>query len=358
MVNGLNFNRSLFILFLSFVSFLVSPRGYAQTRPQETPDRKIELLTKEVNANPNNLTKVVELAHAYFKKKDYEKTTSLLWKNVDKIDRPALILLTKAHHLRKEPEEMIRAINIVISKNDKDFEAHTLMGNAYVLQKKHKEAMESYQLAVNLNPKYEPAYNGLIDLYEKRNPPNLYELRILYQDMIENIGPRYQYLLKLCEINTLDGTFEPAIRRCKEAIVKNPKASDAYVYLGLCYRATDQEAKGLQFLKKAAKNFPKSELAQYNYAKILEEQKNFIEAMKHYKVGTEASPASARSWLGLATTSFEIKKYELSLIAYKNACKYDRKNAAAFRRAATILRNTKNSEWLGQFESASESCTF
>ncbi|MFM6930350.1 MAG: O-linked GlcNAc transferase, partial [Bdellovibrio sp.] len=65
-----------------------------------------------------------------------------------------------------------------------------------------------------------------------------------------------------------------------------------------------------------------------------------------------------RSWLGLASASFDMKKYEVALIAYKNACKFDKKNAVAFRRATTVLRNSRNSEWSGKFESASENCTF
>lgn len=47
--------------------------------------------------------------------------------------------------------------------------------------------------------------------------------------------------------------------------------------------------------------------------------------MKVYKAGTEANAKAARSWLGLATTSFELRKYDISLLAYKNACKYDKK---------------------------------
>ena len=99
-------------------------------------------------------------------------------------------------------------------------------------------------------------------------------------------------------------------------------------------------------------------MAQYEYAKILEEQKNFIDAVKYYKAATEAGPTSGKAWLGLASTSFEIRKFEVAIIAYKNACKFDRKNASAFRKATTILRNARNSEWAGKFETASESCIF
>ncbi len=324
----------------------------------ETAEQKIERLKAEIRKSPKNAGLIVDLADELYKKEEYEKVTLLLWKHIDKLDRRGLLILAKAHEKRKEPGEMIRALNVAIGKDEKDYEAHSLMGNAFVLQKKTRDAMESYKRAIELNAKYEPAYDGLVGLYENRDVPNLYELRILFQDMVQSIGPRPQYLRKLCEINTMDGTYEPAVQSCKEAIQKDPKTADAYVYLGIAYKELGQDATAIKTLKKAASNFPASELAQFNYGRLLEDQKNYVEAMKVYKAGTEANAKAGRSWLGLATTSFELRKYDISLLAYKNACKYDKKNAVAFRRATTVLRNAKNSKWTDQFEVASDNCTF
>lgn len=336
---------------------MVKPEAEPAKAPVVTTD-KFEQLKAEIRKNPKDGKLITDLAEELFKKKEYEKVTLLLWKHIDKIDRRGIILLTKAHQERNEPSEMMRALNVELGKDDKDFEAYTLMAKAYSIQRKNKEAMENYKKAVELNPKYEPAYDGLIELYQKREPPNLYELRILFQDMIANIGPRPQYLRKLCEINTMDGTYDAAITTCKEAIAKDAKVADPFVYLGVSQRANGDDAIALQTLKKAALDFPKAEIAQYYYGRLLEEQKNYVDAMRFYKAGTEADSKAARSWLGLATSSFEIRKYDLSLIAYKNACKYDKKNAVAFRKATSILRNSKNGQWIDKFESASDTCTF
>jgi tetratricopeptide (TPR) repeat protein len=128
--------------------------------------------------------------------------------------------------------------------------------------------------------------------------------------------------------------------------------------LGLAQKANGDEPTGNKTLKKAAYEFPRSELAQYQYAKMLEDQKSYVEALNIYKKGTDADPKSSRSWLGLGNTSFEIRKYEISLIAYRNACRFDKKNAVAFRKATTVLRNQRNNEWASKFEEASETCTF
>ena len=390
MVNGLNFNRCMYNLILAFVSFLVIAPSYAQTSGQaadefdifeeeikgasksaptkksapanQTPTSAPTLseapLQKGPVAKSQGKVPVAQMAEEHFKKGEYDKVTALLWPQVDKIERKSLVLLAKAHEKRKEASEMIRALNILIGKDAKDFEAHTLMGNAHLLEKKNKDAMESYKKALEFNARYEPAYDGLIRLYGERKPPNLYELRILYQDMIDAIGARPVYLRKLCEVNTQDNTFEAAIQTCKEAISKDSSVADPYVYLALSYAGMGEDKRAQSGLKKAAKDFPKSELAQFQYAKTLEDQKNYVDAMKVYKAATEADAQSARSWLGLANSSFEIRKYDVALSAYKLACKYDKKTAVSFRRATTVLRNTRNTQWLSQFENSSENCTF
>lgn len=391
MKHGLNFNQAVMNLFLAFVSLWYIGVGCASTSGQEDddfkfrddqppaakksaptsasakpavpkptmkPEQRIEELKKQIRAQPKNYSLIVDLAEEFHKIGQDDKVTVLLWKYVDKIDRRGLLLLAKSHQKRKEPNEMMRALNIILGKNDQDYEAHTLMGDAYSMALKNKEALESYKRALELNKQYEPAYNGLVNLYEKRDPPNLYELRILFQDMMEAIGPRAQYMRRLCEINTLDGTYDAAIQMCNNAITKDPRIAEPYVYLGLAQKAQGDEPLGNKTLRKAAQAFPRSELAQYHHAKTLEEQKNYIEALNTYKRGTEADGKSARSWLGLAVTSFEIRKYEIALIAYQNACRFDKKNAVAFRRATTVLRNQKNAEWTSKFEEASETCTF
>jgi tetratricopeptide (TPR) repeat protein len=158
-------------------------------------------------------------------------------------------------------------------------------------------------------------------------------------------------------VNILDNVFEAAIPPCEAAIKKNDKAPEAYVFLGMSLRATGNEDKGLNYLKKAAGKFLHSELAQFTYAKALEERKNFLEAISFYKAGTKADQKSDRSWLGLANSLFELQKYEESLEGYKIACKLNRKTAPSFRKAASTLRNTQKSEWVSQFTAESERCT-
>ncbi len=236
---------------------------------------------------------------------------------------------------------------------NRSFEDQT---SAQMLNKKTSEALESLKTALELNPKYQPAYEKLAQMYEQKKNP--YELRILYQDMLEKIGRKPPFLNKLCEINTTqDYQEDQALFYCKQAITKDPKTPENYVYLGIIQKngGSDEEAK--KTLRAAANAHSKSEFAQYTYANLLDEQKNYVEAAKYYQKCTEADKASARCWIGAARMNFEIHKYEQALEAFKKSCALDRKNAVSFRKASNALKSQKDSIWVKQYEKASEGCS-
>ncbi len=331
--------------------------------PAAKPLTKEELLEKgsrlkaEIRAQPHSYAKIIELADTLAQQGETKSATALLWKHVDKIDRSGLLTLAKIHIAAKEYGDGHRALNLMISKNEKDFEAHSLKGDIFSQERKKKEALESYQSALDAKNNYEPAYTGLINLYENMTPPNLYELRILYQDMVKNIGKKSVYLQKICEINFLDSVYESATTTCKEAIQQDGSIPDAHVYLGASLNFLGENKKAEDTLKKSALKFPKSELALFYYGSYLEEQKNFVEAYNVYKNATKVDEKAARSWLGYGKTAFELKKFEESLAAYKKACRLDKKTAPIFRKATSILRINRNAEWTSQFEDASENCS-
>lgn len=332
--------------------------------PPATPvnphQAKIIRLKEDIRKNPKNISLIEDLADELYKDQQYDKTTALLWKYIEKVDRAGLLLLARAHEKRNQPDQMIKALNVLISKDPKDYDAYYLLGNAYSLEThdkdRDKKALENYKNAIDINPKFEPAYLGLVKMYERRD--NLYELRMLYQDMTENIGPKPEYLSKLCEINTKDGVFETAIHKCNEAIAKDPQGAANYVNLGLSQKGTGDVALAEKTLKNAANRFSKSEFAQYSYARVLEDQKNFVDAFGYYKSAAAADDKSAKAWVGVATCALELQKFDISLVAFKKACTLDKKYAASFRKAASQLSGSKNMDWSRRFSEASESCSY
>lgn len=310
-------------------------------------------ITQPNNKNQSELV----IAKKLVEENKKTEAAKFLWSKVSNLTVDSIFYLADLHLQLQEPEDALKALSLVLAKDEKNVEAMTKIGVAQLLiPKKEKEAMESFKNALELNPKFEPAYDGLIRIYEKKK--NLYELRILYQDMIKYIGTKAKFSEKLCEINTKDQIFEPAIRDCKIAIRLNDKACDSYVYLGLAYKYIGDETLGVENLIQATKKCPNNEFALSTYGQYLEDKKNYIDAIKYYLRCTESNKENGLCWLGLAKTSFELKNNEQSIEAYKKACKLVREKAASsLRKSIQFFRTSKSMKGGEKFEAILEQCS-
>lgn len=353
----------LILALLCSVSFLAVCRAETDDfeefeRPAETAPKAVKKGKKEAPVpvlSTYSEDAGTKRAEALYKQGAYDKVTEMLWKQVEKVDRVGLLLLARAHEKRNEPDQMIKALNILTAKDAKDYDAYYLLGNAYFMKAKNKETLENYKTALEINPKFEPAYIGLTKYYEKKKNP--YELRILYQDMLDNIGHKTLYLVKLCEINTLDGVFPAAIANCKEALEQDPSQAEAMVNLAHSYKGSGETELAEKTLKQAATTYGRSEPAQYAYARWLEDKKNYVDAFPYYKNAAAADQKSARAWLGVATCAFELQKFDIAFVAYKKTCSADKKNAVFFRKASSHLKSSKNQDWAQKYEMASDTCS-
>ena len=333
----------------------------SQTKAADTtksPPKTIEQLKEEIRKQPQNIALIEELAGRLGGNKEYDKASKLLWKYIDKISPKSILLLAEYELEIKNYDQAIRAGTLATGKNPKLASGFTIIGKAQKAKGLHSESLESLKSAISANPKLPEPYWELIKHYESKN--NHYEVRILLQDMVEAIGPQKEFLHRLCQVNYLDEAYEAAVQSCREAITKDPQFSDSQVYLGLGLVAVDKKDAAVKILKKAADSFKKSELAQFHYASLLQEDKNHIDAVKYFRSAVAADPASARSWLGLGTEAFELQRFDESLIALTKACRLKRFEAATqMRKNIIALRSQKNAAAVQRkFEQAAENCQF
>lgn len=293
-------------------------------------------------------------AERALQKTEYEKVVALLSPEVEKLDRRALITLGKAYSALKKPESAIKTYTACLASNPKDFEAKTLIATEQLAAKHEKDSMASLREALEMNNRYLPAYKLLIEIYEKRK--NKYEMRILYQDLVEKFGEKPAYITKLCELTALDVLFELSLKYCQLGIQQSPKEAKNFIYLGVTYRDSGDRAKASLNLKKAADDFSSSELAQLTFAQFLEEQKNSIGAYTYYKRASLADSKSTLAFKGLGSSAVEIQKYSEALEAFQAACRLDKTSLAALRKATNALRTMKEAVWLKKFEAAVETC--
>ena len=181
-------------------------------------------------------------------------------------------------------------------------------------------------------------------------------MRVLWGTGTITLGKYTFPKTELLTINVEDVQADQAEPYCKEAIQKNPQIADNFVNLGKIAKQKEDLDSAGKLLKEASLKFPKSDFAQYEYAKFLEEKKNYTEAMKYYEFCTRANDKSDQCWAGLGTTSAQAEKFDVSYAAYKNACRFNRKHSVAVRRSIGIMQNSKAKEWLTKFEDLASHC--
>ena len=106
----------------------------------------------------------------------------------DNLDSKKLKILGRAYSGLKNSLMAIKIYSLALNKNPKDAEAKMLLGKENFLRGKDREAMISLREALELDPNLEEAYLVIEQIYIKKK--NNYELRMLYQDMVLQMGEK------------------------------------------------------------------------------------------------------------------------------------------------------------------------
>lgn len=306
-------------------------------------------------AEKNNLAQVISEAETWQKKGDLEKATQVLWDHVKQLDRTGFLLLIHLNEAKKDWPEVVRAANLFVAKTPNDEEVLTALGVAQHRRGKIAEAKNALKKAIDINKSYQPAYEALSKVYEK----NLFEQRLLYQDMIEVFGPKAEFLSKLCWISRSDGDNEQGLQLCTQAIAKDPENAENHVNLAIITKQKGDGEKAGQLLKEAAKHFPKSESAQLEAAIFYEDAKNYVDAYSYFEACLKISEGSERCMIGAGNSGLQLQKFARAYELFKQLCRQaGRKNSAAVRKAAQSVRLAKSGDWTSKFEDLSDHCAF
>lgn len=283
-----------------------------------------------------------------------EKTIQLLGPQIEKLTREDLIRLARAYSDLGNFQSSIKVLTAALSLNSKDVEVKTFIGQEQFKLNKDKEALLTFKEALEINKKFVPAYKGLIKLYEKRK--NRYELRLLYQDLITNVGEKPDYISKLCELSTLDGLYELTDKYCNKGISLLPNEPANYIFLYQSYKYRGDIEKAVIKFDELIKKFPNHAQVNISYAQIKEEKKDYISAYSLYLTASKSEPKSLTAQLGVGAMGVEIQKFQQAFEAFEKACNIDRTALPAVRKATNIIRVMKNQEWAKKFDQLSDRC--
>ncbi len=154
-----------------------------------------------------------------------------------------------------------------IAKFDQDIslQARAYFDIGYLLQeykKENKQAIEVYQKAIELNPKYSPTYNNLgiayVHLMQYEDAAGAFQKAIAlnseYDQAYYNLGFTHANLMQ----------YEDAIAAYKKGLELNPEDSQAYNNLGFAYAILTQYEDAIAAYKKALEFNPENSRAYFN----------------------------------------------------------------------------------------------
>jgi tetratricopeptide (TPR) repeat protein len=294
-------------------------------------------------------------ARAAWKAKNYQKTIDLLSIRLDVAPREAFLLLAKAYQANGNDVMALNTLTTGQARFSKDNEMATELGRAQFAANKEKDAKQTLKTVIENSPTFESAYLAMAEVYEKKN--NRYELRLVYQDLVDKIGPKPKYLTALCGLFTRDGIYDQAFNYCTAAIKKTPAEPKNYINLASANKETGKDDEAALNYKKAADSFSKSEEAQFAYAQFLDDKKKFVESYPYYRRAVKADPKSLRSWQALAFTSLEIQKFGDSINAFDTLCRLDHHDGPRqARRATSMVVKMGQETWEKKFRALIARC--
>lgn len=351
----------LFALILSQVWTLGMPSAMSQTGTSGAKssansarnsalNADINFRRRELEADPNNAQARAQLATALERKKDYEGMVEVLAEHKDKVGRSGLLLLARAYMKLQRANEEIAVLELANARYPKDAGLQTHLASALSRSGKREASIEAYYRAREMNPKYIPAYEGLLS--ELVRAESRQEARDLLSDMMKRFGQKGKWLSELCSLYAADAFHEKAVETCRMAIKKDRNNPMPPVHLARTFREQEKPEEAKKVLVAAATKIRRSEPVQTALGEYLLEKKNFVDAYRWFKAGAKSDPKSYAAQIGLAQAALELQKMEDSVKAFTAACNIDRKAIREFQSALGKIRQRGDFKWQGRFEDA------
>ena len=207
---------------------------------------------------------------------------------------------------------------------------------------KLKNSEESYNKAIEADPKYADAYSNyaalLRELDRKNEAEQQYKLAIEADPKYAPAHSNYAGLLQ-----ELDRKNE-AEQHYKLAIEADPKLEVVHYNYALLLEELNRINEAEEHFKKAIEINPKFTSAHYNYAILLKELSRINEAEKHLKIAIEADLKHVKAQTYYANLLKELDRNSEAEENYKKAIELDSKYALARYNYANLLRELNRNE--------------
>jgi Tfp pilus assembly protein PilF/arylsulfatase A-like enzyme len=252
-------------------------------------DEAIAEFEKALTASENPAIARLNIARAYYKKKDYAAATRAL-----------------AEHMKSQPRSK---------------EAENLLGNMAMDQGRLDAAEEHFRRALGYEPNFADARNSLGLLFQKRGRADeaLEEFK-----RVVAVDPDYAEAHNNIGIILKDrGRKDEAVAAFRRAIQADPDFSGSYSNLALVLEDSGQFKEAEAQFRNALRRDPGNVAVRTNFGGLLYLMERYDEARQELERATALDPAYASAWNNLGAALGRLGRVDQEIAAYRKAAELD-----------------------------------
>ena len=228
---------------------------------------------------------------------------------------------------KKMYDEAIVAYQKAIEIDPQYAKAYNGLGATYYYKKMYDEAIAAYQKAIEINPQYVVAYTNLGNAYYTKK---MYDEAIsAYKNAIET-NPQYATAhSNLGGAYYKKGMYDEAIAAYTKAVEINPQYTVAHNGLGNAYYTKKMYDEAISAYKNAIETNPQYATAHSNLGGAYYKKGMYDEAIAAYTKAVEINPQYTVAHNGLGNAYYYKKMYDEAISAYKKAVEINANYSAA-----------------------------
>jgi hypothetical protein len=336
-------------IFIS-TSLIIVNQASAQLN-RSLKENEIKALKANIIKNPANIKSRLFLADHYYSKKNWKLVIETLSPVVETLPDVALNQISTSYMEMGNLRESESIINILLSRPNVKTEHRLLAVKIYSgMIDNLNQSIESkpwvdklfltLKTAQENDPKNRIIYDVWLEKLEKYIPNFANEsLRVMEDLLAQGIILRPKDYSLLCKFNHLAHYTKSAKIACDQAIIKDPQNPNNIIYLGENHIINGDEAMGKRLLANVGEKFSESEEALWATANNYYQNKNISSAYTYFHKAAHHKDAKPRDFLGLAKSSFELKKFNEALNSFVEHCRRTNFLDQEFRRASGLLKD-------------------
>ncbi|MBW2642839.1 MAG: tetratricopeptide repeat protein [Deltaproteobacteria bacterium] len=237
-------------------------------------------------------------------------------------------------------KEALRSFNSAIELNPDLADAWSLKGSALYRLRRFEDALEAFSRAIELNPDNANTWSlkGFA-LYRLKN----------FEDALEAFSRAVELNPDLANAWSNKGAvlskfkrYEDALKACDRAIELNPDLAGAWSSKGAALYGLNRLEDALEAFSRAIELNPDLADAWANKGSLLNEFKRYEDALEAFSRAIELNPDNANTWSNKGFALYRLKNFEDALEAFSRAVELNPDLANAWSNKGAVLNKFKS----------------